>query len=77
MADVLLSDAIVLPDATVDIGSRAFDDFDALLGEQGLLFFTGQEAVKVTEIKPLEPTREDVGNRPFEIRPESGHFFGL
>lgn len=76
MADVILSDAIVLADATVDIGTRSFADYDAYLGEQGLLFFTGQEAVKVTETKALEPTRQDVGNRPFEIRPESGHFFG-
>ena len=45
------------------------------LGALGLIYFEQGDNKKQTISRALQPTRQDVGNNPFEIRPESGNIF--
>lgn len=75
MAGIRLVEITVLEPATAESPGHDFTVYDAYLasgaGELGLLYHEISSG-NVTQAKPLKPVRSDVGNDPWETRPESG-----
>ena len=63
---VLKSDAAVVVENDYTV-------YDAYIDSLGVLFYGGSKPS--TRSLPLRPVRQDVGNNPFEQRPESGDIF--
>jgi hypothetical protein len=64
---------VPLSDSDTD---RDFTRFSAYLDELGVIYSEQQDGVdKATATLPAQPDRQDVGNTPFETRPDFGNFF--
>lgn len=54
------------------------DDFsvhDIYIDDDGLIFYESEDSKYSADVLQLQPTRQDVGNNPNEIRPDYGNFF--
>lgn len=56
--------------------SHDFSRYDAYLGSIPVLFHSDAEVKPQTELLPVQPTRQDTGQNPAEIRPDFGNIFG-
>ena len=66
--------ANVLLPTTPAVSNRDFSRYHAYLDSIGLIYDIGEEGKKRKPL-PRRPTRQDVGNNPYEIRPEFGDNF--
>lgn len=62
---------VLMPVDPVDSGLD-FNKYHAYINAMGVIYAEGGEAVEQRQSLRLRPVRQDVGNNPFETRPESG-----
>lgn len=67
--------SIVLLSATPDASDRDFTAYNAYIDNLGVIYYEGGDAMARDVSLPLRPVRQDTGNNPFEVRPESGDVF--
>lgn len=65
----------VLLEAAIDVSTLDFHTYDGYVDSLGLVYHEGQGSEQLSQSIPVKPVRQDVGNNPFEIRPESGDIF--